>query len=203
MSSSTIDSLSETVIAGWYERLAGNTSPRRNHWHTKTVYYEAVAELLTARPGHPLTWKSIVGAARPQGRRSTFYEVAGTHARHRMVGDLITHGGVESIEIALRYLRQDPVEQLIDETKVWSYWPLRQQFLELAAERAATPDRIAEALNRTLVVWARRHPALAAATGHCPPACAVEDLCVIYRGQLAPTRAATRLTDVLRHNVPV
>jgi len=199
--SMTSDNLRQTVVTSWYERLAGNPSPRRNHWQTKKVYYEAVAELLSARPHHPLTWKIIVAAARPHGKRSTFYEVAGAHARHRMVGDLIEDGSVGSIEIALRYLRQDPVEQLIDETKIWSYWPFRQQFLD-ALRPDAPPELRAEALAHSLVLWARRHPAIAAATGHCPPACAVEDLTLIHQGRLAATRAATRLTDVLRHAAP-
>jgi hypothetical protein len=199
----TNEGLRHTVIAEWYTRLADNPSPRRNHWQTKTLYYQTVADLLKAHPKAPLTWKSIVGAARPRGCRSTFYEVAGGHARHRMVGDLIADGRIDSVQIALRYLRQDPVEQLIDETKVWSYWSYRQHLVDRLLTPDMPVDRAAVALTRTVAVWARRNPALAAAINHSPPACAVEDLTVLHRGGLAATRAACRLTDVLRHTLPI
>ena len=198
----TLEAFDETVLGRWVGRLAGNTSPRRNHWRTREIYYRAAEVLLEIEPRPALRWKNIVAAAGERGSRSTFYEVAGAHARHRMVGDLIAHGSVDAIEIALRYQRHDPVAQLIDETKVWSYWPLRQQMIEKADVPGTTPDRVGEALSHALVLWARRNPALAAATGHCPPASAVEDLTTIYRGRLAATRAVGRLTDVLRHAVP-
>jgi hypothetical protein len=190
MSTRITEDLGRTTIAGWYTRLADNPSPRRNHWQTKIIYYRAVAELLAASPGRPLTWKTIVGAARPRGCRSTFYEVAGPHARHGMVGELIADGSARSIEIAWRYQRPDPVEQLIDETKVWSFWPHRQPFVAAATG----PDE----LRAALLAWARANPALAAANTFRPPACAVEDLTVLHGGRLAASRAETRLTEVLR-----
>jgi hypothetical protein len=204
--SSTIEDLRHTVIGKWHRRLADNKSPRRNHWQTKVVYYQAAADLLAARPGAPptwagapLTWKSIVAAARPRGCRSTFYEVAGAHARHRMVDDLIADGRPDTVQIALRYVRTDPVEQLIDETKVWSFWSHRQQLLGRRLAGETTREGMEGALVDVLTSWARQYPALAAAVGHAPPACAVEDLTVLHDGQLAGMRAAGRLTDVLRH----
>ncbi|GAA0503607.1 hypothetical protein Ade02nite_35660 [Paractinoplanes deccanensis] len=197
MSTTLTDDLGRTTIAGWYMRLAGNPCPRRNHWQTKVIYYRAVAELLAARPERPLTWKTIVGAARPHGCRSTFYEVTGVRARHAMIGELIAEGSMRSIEIAVRYQRPDPVEQLVDETKVWAFWPYRQSF----AERAATlppPDLVPAELGDVLVAWAQRYPALAAANSYRPPAVAVEDLAFLHRGRLAATRAEGRLTDVIR-----
>jgi len=194
MSSTIEDPLRRTAISRWHGRLAGNQAPRRNHWRTKTVYYKAVEELLASRPNMPLTWKSVVAAARPHGSRSTFYEVAGGHARHRMVDELITDGRSDAIQIALRYARTDPVEQLIDEAKVWSFWPYRQRLLA-----AGTPGPEMEpALIAAVAAWARTHEALAVAVGHTPPACAVEDLTVINEGRLAGMRAATRLTEVIR-----
>jgi hypothetical protein len=198
MSPTIIEDLRETVIGKWYVRLADNKSARRNHWQTKIVYFRSAAELLTARPGSPLTWKSVVGAARPRGCRSTFYEVAGAHARHRMIDDLIADGRTDSIQIVLRYLRTEPVEQLIDETKVWSYWPYRQHLLSRILTADMTPEQMEDAMTRSLTVWAQRNDALAAALNHSPPACAVEDLTVLCRGRLAATRAASRLSDVLR-----
>lgn len=199
MSAKFTEDLRQTVIARWYTELAGNPCPRRNHWQTKVIYYRAVAELLAAHPGHPLTWKTVVGAVRPRGSRSTFYEVSGPRARHGMVAGLIADGSVRSIEIALRYRRQDPVEQLIDETKVWSFWPYRQPFAEPATEAGAAPYQVPDELHEALVLWAGAHPALAAANGHCPPACAVEDMTVLHQGRLAAIRAEGRLTEVLRH----
>ncbi|MEV4352603.1 hypothetical protein AB0J83_49765 [Actinoplanes sp. NPDC049596] len=199
MSTTITDDLRRTTIAGWYLRLADNPCPRRNHWQTKVTYYQAVAELLAARPERPLTWKTIVGAARPRGCRSTFYEVTGVRARHAMVGELIAEGSMRSIEIALRYQRPDPVEQLIDETKVWSFWPYRQHFAERAADLSITDEPVPAELREALVAWAGVNPALAAANAHRPPAVAVEDLAVLHRGRLAATRAESRLTEVLRH----
>jgi hypothetical protein len=198
MASMIIDDLRCTVIGEWYNRLADNKSPRRNHWQTKVVYYQAAAELVTAHPGQPLTWKSVVAAARPRGCRSTFYEVAGAHARHRMIDGLINDGQPDSIQIALRYLRSDPVEQLIDETKVWSYWPYRLHMLSRLRDPGLTRVQMEEALTASLVTWARRNPALASAISYTPPACAVEDLTVLHRGRLAAMRAAGRLSDTLR-----
>ncbi len=179
-----------TTIARWYTGLAETHHPRHNHWRTKTKYYVAVTELLTAS-SRPPTWRAIIEAARPSGSRSTFYEVAGHRARHSMVAALITDGSLRSYEIAVRYPRADTVEALVDEAKVWSFWSYRQSFITSAL--STPPD-----LEDTLVTWARAHPALAAANDYRPPACAVEDLTVLCAGRLAATRAATRLTDILR-----
>jgi len=192
------EDLRHTVIAEWHARLADNQSPRRNHWQTKTIYFQATEQLLNAPLPQPLNWKRIVAAARPHGCRSTFYEVAGSRARHGMVSALIADGRVDSIQIALRYQRQDPVEQLIDETKVWSYWPYRQNLLNRLHTEEMTADAMEDLLTGTVLTWARSNGSLAAANNRCPPACAVEDLTVLRNGQLAATRAASRLTDSLR-----
>jgi hypothetical protein len=191
----------ETAVNRWVDRLSGNTSPRRNHWKTKSIYYQAAMRLLDSEPRPALTWKNIVSAAGDRGCRSTFYEVAGAHARHRMVDELINDGGSDAIQIALRYLRSDPVEQLIDETKVWSFWPCRQRLL-----RTLTTGMSAEVMETELTAavaaWATRHPALAGAVDCTPPACAAEDLALIHRGRLSGTQAAARLTDVVRAHLP-
>lgn len=190
------DGLDDTVVGGWVRRLAGNTSPRRNHWQTKLIYFRAAATLLENDPRASLNWKNVVAAASPRGCRSTFYEVAGAHARHRMVDDLIGDGRSDSIQIALRYLRADPVEQLIDEAKVWSYWPYRQQLTrQLTAEMSQF--ELEGRVTAAVTAWARRHRSLAGAVGHIPPACAVEDLTLLHRGRLSGTEAVKRLTDVL------
>jgi len=193
-------SLDDTVVAGWVRRLAGNSSPRRNHWQTKLIYFRAAAAVLESTPQPGLTWRSIVAAAQPQGHRSTFYEVAGAHARHRMVDDLISDGSSDSLQIALRYLRTDPVEQLIDEAKVWSFWPDRQRLAERLTA-AMSPAELEAELTAAVAGWARRNPALAAAVGHTPPACAVEDLSVLLGGRLSGTQAANRLSEVIRRSL--
>ncbi|GAB2606782.1 hypothetical protein Aab01nite_01970 [Paractinoplanes abujensis] len=189
----------ETAVSRWVERLSGNTSPRRNHWKTKEIYFEAATRVLDSVPRPTLNWKNIVAAA-DKGCRSTFYEVAGAHARHRMVDELINDGGSDAIQIALRYLRSDPVEQLIDETKVWSFWPYRQKLLRTITT-GMSAELMETELTAALITWATRHRSLAAAIGFTPPACAVEDLTVIHRGRLSGTQAAARLTAVIDAHV--
>jgi len=198
MSTLIVSDLRTTVLSRWYVRLADNPSEKRNHFRTKLVYYRAAAELLEADPARPLTWKRVVAAARPRGARSTFYEVAGAHARHRMFDALINDGDSDSIQLALGYLRNDPVDQLVDETKIWSYWPYRQRLLKILTGTAMAQVDLEDAAARSLAAWAKQHRSLAAALDHAPPACAVEDLMVIARGRLAAVRAAGRLSDHLR-----
>ncbi|GGM81178.1 hypothetical protein ACFFX1_18445 [Dactylosporangium sucinum] len=197
----TTPELGNTVIGRWHRRLSSNPSAKRSHWRTKTIYFLAVAGLVESAPGAPLTWKSIVDAAQPRGSRSTFYEVAGAHARHPLIDDLIRDGRVDSIQLALVYQRNDAVAQLVDETKVWSYWPYRERLLAAFAAAPRPPHAMEEAMSRSLAAWAKRHPHLAAALDYTPPACAVEDLMVLMHGRLAAVRAATVLTDRLRRTV--
>ncbi|HWS35379.1 MAG TPA: hypothetical protein VN408_21910 [Actinoplanes sp.] len=189
--------LDRTVVGGWVRRLADNPSPRRNHWNTKTTYYRAASTVLNSGPRSDMTWKTIVAAAEPRGCRSTFYEVAGQHARHRMIDALIEDGRPESLQIALRYLRTDPVEQLIDEAKVWSFWAHRQRFVQRLTA-SMSPAEMEGELHAEMVEWARWAPALAGAVGQTPPACAVEDLTVIHGRRLSGVQAADRLTEVVR-----
>jgi hypothetical protein len=198
MSSTIIEDLHKTVIAGWHSRLTRNESPRRNHWQTKIVYFRSAANLLAAQPAGKLTWKTVVDGARPHGRRSTFYEVAGGRARHRMIDDLIGDGSSDSLQLALCYLRADPVEQLIDETKVWSFWPYRQRLLTTGLHDGLTPRQMEDELRGVVTRWARDNAGLATAIGLSPPACAVEDLVLLHRGRLAAAWAAVRLTEVLK-----
>jgi len=194
------DRLDDTVVGRWLGRLARNTSPRRNHWRTKEIYYRAASLVLEAGNRPALNWRTIVTAAGERGSRSTFYEVAGAHARHRMVDDLINDGGSNSLQIALRYLRSDPVEQLIDETKIWSFWTHRRQLRGLLTAGMSAEVMESE-LSAALAGWAAQHPGLAAAVEHTPPACAVEDLTVIHRGRLSGTQAAQRLTEVVHERL--
>jgi hypothetical protein len=190
--------LTNTVVGRWHRRLSSNPSAKRSHWRTKTIYFRSVAALVAASPGAQLTWKSIVDAAEPHGSRSTFYEVAGAHARHPLIEDFIDDGRMDSIQLALYYQRNDAVAQLLDEAKVWSYWTYRENLLAALAATAMTPEAMEAQVTRSLLKWAKANPQLAAALNHAPPACVVEDLMVIWNGRLAAIRAANKLTDILR-----
>ena len=189
--------MSNTVVSRWHRRLSANPTAKRSHWRTKTVYFRAVAGLVATAPGLPLTWKSIVDAAAPNGSRSTFYAVAGAHARHPLIDAFIDDGRTESIQVALYYRRTDAVAQLLDEAKVWSYWPFRER-LVAALGHGGGPSALEAEIAESLRKWARAFPQLAAAQDHTPPACAVEDLMLIRDGQLAAVRAAAKLAAHLR-----
>jgi hypothetical protein len=191
--------LFNTVVGEWHRRLSTTRTAKRSHWRTKTIYFRSVAWLLTMYPGIRLTWRRIVEAAGPQGSRSTFYEVAGAHARHPLIEDLIQDGRLDSIQLALCYRRPDAVTQLVDETKVWSFWPYRERLLATFAAAPMAPQAMEAALYEALTAWAERHAGLAAALDHAPPACAVEDLMVIKGGQVAAFRATNVLSDLIRH----
>jgi hypothetical protein len=185
--------LNDTVSATWRRRLAGPDGTRV-HWRTKTHYYRAAARLLRDRPTQPLGWRDIVGAVRPRGSRSTFYEVTGPGSKHALMDEFEATGQADSLQIALFFRRENAVEQLIDETKVWSYWPFREGWVSAChSEPDITVARATDALVVVLSAWARREPELAAALDHGPPACAVEDLTRLHRGQLPALRASATL----------
>jgi hypothetical protein len=191
--------LHNTVVSRWHRRLSANPTAKRSHWRTKTVYFRAVAGLVATAPATQLTWKSIVEAAAPNGSRSTFYEVAGAHARHPLIDAFIDDGRTDSIQLALYYRRADAVAQLLDEAKVWSYWPYRERMLDaVALAGPASAEALAAEVVAALTKWARTWPHLAAALEHAPPACAVEDLMLIRNGRVAAVRAARQLTEELR-----
>jgi hypothetical protein len=191
--------LGSSVVSRWHKRLSANPTAKRSHWRTKTVYFRAVAALVAAGPATQLTWKSIVEAAAPNGSRSTFYEVAGAHARHPLVDAFIDDGRTDSMQLALYYRRADAVAQLLDEAKVWSYWAHRERMLDaVSAAGPMSPDALEAEVCESLTKWSRANPQLSAALGHTPPACAVEDLMLIRNGRMAAVRAANQLTEHLR-----
>ncbi|MER7004326.1 hypothetical protein ABT297_14955 [Dactylosporangium sp. NPDC000555] len=191
--------LSNTVVSRWHRRLSANPTAKRSHWRTKTIYFRAVSTLVAGTPVAQLTWKSIVEAAAPHGSRSTFYEVAGAHARHPLIEALIGDNRMDSIQLALYYRRPDAVAQLIDEAKVWSYWPYRERMIDAVTSAGpALPDALEAEVTSAMLKWARANPQLAAALNHAPPVCAVEDLMLIRNGRLAAVRAANHLTERLR-----
>jgi hypothetical protein len=214
----TPSDLDNTVTARWRERLIGIRADEKSHWRTKTAYYVAVSSLIAARwpaptetlhrglphpdgearTAKPITWQTIVAAVRPHGSRSTFYDVAGPHAKHPLITALRDAGTAESSQLAFCYQRGSAVEQLIDETKVWSYWPYRQGWLDQCRR---TPElagvAAVEGLVAVVAEWARRNPGLAHALRAAPPLCAVEDLVLVSRGQLAVQRAVRSLSEAI------
>ncbi|HKT04819.1 MAG TPA: hypothetical protein VJT31_35340, partial [Rugosimonospora sp.] len=141
----TVSVLDTTVSVRWRGALAGTVPDGRRHWRTKVAYYQAVDELLATGETGPLAWQPIVDAVRPRGSRSTFYEVAGRHAKYPLVGALIQDGGMEAIQVALCYQRGSAVEQLIDEAKVWHYWRYRDRLVtRCRAERELSRPALAE-----------------------------------------------------------
>lgn len=190
------DGLADTVSTRWRRRLAGDGTDERAHWHTRTLYYRAVADLLAQPRRDPPTWREIVATVRPKGSRSTFYDVTGRSSKHTLLQDVLGIGTAPAHQLALSYLRAAAVDQLIDETKVWSYWPYRQGWLDQL--HPGIGDTAAESLVCVLAEWARRNPGLAEAVDHAPPLCTVEDLVLIRNGRISTNRAFVTLGNTIR-----
>src|SRR5262249_37655154 len=141
----------------------------------------------------------VTGAVKPKGSRSTFYEVTGAHAKHSLIADLLAHDGIDAMQLALYYRRLNAVDQLIDETKVWTYWPYREYLSKrYRITQDLDPWTSVELLTDTVAEWARRNRGLAAALRYAPPICAVEDLLVLRPGQFSAAYALGTLTEVVR-----
>jgi hypothetical protein len=193
---STASTLDNSVTSRWLRSLAGNRAD--GHWRTKTSYYRAVTGLIAGGEESP-PWHRIVHAVQPKGSRSTFYEVAGSRGRHPLLNALVEDGSTEAIQIALCYERSGAVQRLIDEAKVWDFWPHRERVLaHLRDEPGADAPAMARSLVSAVVHWARRRPSLAAALDHAPPLCAVEDLLLVHPGKLSAVRAAATLRQAQR-----
>jgi hypothetical protein len=187
--------LHNSVTARWVGALSGNRPDEKRHWRTKTSYYRALAGLLADGEAAP-PWYRIVHAVEPKGSRSTFYEVAGSRARNPLIGALVADGSAAAIQVALCYERSGAVDRLIDETKVWDYWPHREGLL--VRHRGLDEPTTARALVSSVAEWAHRRPVLAAALDHAPPVCAVEDLLLLHKGRLSAFGAAAALRQTIR-----
>ncbi len=191
-------SLDNTITARWRRRLAGVRPDERRHWRTRTAYYAAVSRLLTEGMPQP-AWSDVIDAVRPRGSRSTFYEVTGAHAKHSLIGELLAQDGIDLMQLALYYRRTNAVDQLIDEAKVWTYWPYRESLsLRYRNEPDLDVPSSIELLADTVDAWARRHAGLAAALDYAPPVCAVEDLLVLRPGQYSAVHAVGTLARVIQ-----
>jgi hypothetical protein len=184
--------LHRTVAARWRAELAGRT-----HGSTKAGYYRAVAALLAAgADAAELGWTDVVAAVEPHGSRTTFFGVAGPHAKKPLVGAYRAEPPGPVRDVAACVSRATAPEMLVDETKVWSYWPHRDGWTDELLRGAGTAA--AECLIRVLLDWASREPELAAALDHSPPASAIEDLVVLRSGRMAAGEAARVLREAIR-----
>jgi hypothetical protein len=178
------DQLRDSTAARWRAELGGT------HWTTKVSYYRAVEALLTGGvDARDLTWSDIVAAVRPHGSRTTFFGVAGPHAK-KPLSAAYRDGLAACLE------RAGVPEMLVDETKVWSYWPYREGWAE-ELFRAGEATAV-ECLVRVVLDWAVHERPVAAALDHAPPICAVEDLVVLRGGATAAAEAATILRAGIR-----
>ena len=189
--------MDNTVSARWRRRLAGVRPDERRHWRTRTAYYAAVDRLLADGVPRP-AWFDVIEAVRPKGSRSTFYEVTGAHAKYSLIQDLLAQDGVDSMQLALYYRRTCAVDQLIDEAKVWTYWPYRECLSMRYRVEEPDADASLDLLAATVGAWARRNTGLAIALSCAPPVCAVEDLLVLRPGEYSAVHALGTLTQVVR-----
>jgi len=189
-------SLDTSAAAVWRNVLVRQGAADRSHWATKTSYYRGVIDTLERGVTHP-SWTDVVEAVRPRGSRTTFYDVAGRRARNPLLRSYQERDVRNLLLLSFLYQRPNAVEQVIDETKVWSFWPYREHWLA-GLDRSTDPARAAADLIGRLVEWAARNSALAGAIDHAPPICVVEDLMMVCRWELAPVTAVRALGPALR-----
>jgi hypothetical protein len=190
--------LRTTIAERWRAEVMGSRAEPRSHWKTRVAYYRAVCEALATAQGRPFTWRGVVAAVRPSGSSSTFYEVAGRHAKHALIDVYHRATDADALQIAFNYRRDTAIERLIDEAKVWSFWEYRETYLRRQYLVAQPP---ADALVEAVADWATKDRTLAAALHFAPPVCAVEDLVALHHGGLAALRAQRWLSDVVREAV--
>lgn len=183
--------LGETVAVRWRRDAAR----AQTHWATKVKYYRAVQGLLAGGvDAAGLSWTDVVAAVQPRGSRTTFFSVAGPHAKRPLLG---AYKAALARDLVGCLSTDGAAQMLVDETKVWSYWPHRvgwtDELFQVGGEAVA-----AERLVRVLLDWAEREPRLASALGHAPPVCAVEDLVVLRRGSVAAASVAALLREAIR-----
>ena len=184
----------ETVTSRWRSKLQVPAGGRA-HWDTRAAYYRAVCELLAE--GKPVTWQRVVAAVRPHGSRTTFYDVAGPKAKYPLLGALLEAGTPWSLNLVWAYRRDGAAATLVDEAKVWSFWPHRESWLA-AARRGDGTDGLRDALAD----WSLSHPQVARANDAVPPICAVEDLVVSTWPRVSVRDGIEQLAAVIRQKEP-
>ncbi|GAA4959650.1 hypothetical protein [Actinoplanes utahensis] len=194
-----VHTLRDTVAGRWRRELAGPEPSVRKHWLTKVSYYWAAERLLAGgRTDDQTTWGEIVAEVRPQGTRTTFFAVAGRHAKHPLLRAYQSAPAGPVRDVAACLDHESAAQMLIAESKVWSHWPHRMGWVqELLHTDGLSRTAVADCLLRVLLDWAGRHPALSAALDHAPPASAVEDLLMIQEHRISAAAAARILREAL------
>ncbi|WP_344076590.1 hypothetical protein [Luedemannella helvata] len=156
-------------------------------------------QLLESRSVNEISWRHVVESMCPRGNASTFYSVTGRRSRHPLIGGYARQEYADALYLAWYYGRSDAVAQLVDEAKVWTYWPYREAWLARCGAGPRPEDGTGPlALISTVTDWARAHTRLAVALDCAPPVCAVEDLLIMHDGRLSPRAAIATLVDVVR-----
>jgi len=172
----------------WRAKVAG-PDERLRHWRTRTGYYQVISHLLEAQGPSSLGMAEVIGRA--GGGRSTLYAVAAAGT----VAEAYRTATRPAVRMLADLAGAEPIDRLVGETKVWSFWPMRQAWLrELdemlpAAEFAPSSRRLAATVAR----WRAAHPVLAAAQAGLPPLCALEDLMIVSRDTLSPSEGVRTL----------
>ncbi|WP_306213497.1 hypothetical protein [Actinoplanes sp. RD1] len=186
----------ETVAVVWRRNLYGAEPYASRHWTTRDSYYQAVDGLLAATPGKALSWQEIVDGA--GGSRTTFFDLANTRTR-RALRDAYADTTGPARDLVDQLNRENKTELLVDETKVWSFFPHRSGWMhQLDNMDDLSRSMIAESLVRVLLDWAGRQPHLAAAHDFAPPICAIEDLLIVRRDELLTLDAVALLREGIR-----
>jgi hypothetical protein len=161
---------------------------RLKHWNIRLKYYDA-AEAAAGNPNVPFNRQKLEElAGHPT---STTFNCFGRAGKHKLITDYKDRPTAQYNVLAALYDRgRDPVEYLLDETKVRRYWLHRKGMLTtLRGAADLTRRQAAEALVVVLADWAAANPALARLLNYSPPMAAVEDLLIIW-GKEAPAAAA-------------
>jgi hypothetical protein len=95
------------------------------------------------------SWRSALTGSKVRLNTATLTAPGRRRAGERGVTDAVAAVPRHALrqQIAQCYHRADAVEQLIDETKVWSYWPYREHMLTTQADPGAPADLAAQAIE--------------------------------------------------------
>lgn len=209
--------LEDTAVARWYRaarfrpnpgrldpgrqdpgrREAGSAQQRLN-WQTRTRYYQTLVEFLDASDGvvDDLE-RDALAAAAGQRRPSTLYYLVSPRSPGSLAGTLRTPAASRLYE---RRHGERVLDLLVTETKVWSYWPHREGWLEALGDLGVVDRWLAAAsLVRVVADWAAATRPVASAAGFAPPLAAIEDLLTVADTGRSPTDrgdADARLPEV-------
>jgi hypothetical protein len=182
---SLLEELKTTVSSRWRQALVHGNKNDKRHWGTKESYYHALVATATESGYRGRLRSRIIETVEPRGSIATFYTVIGPKARHALIKAYFDAES-DRPDLAEVCSHDDATDQLIDEVKVWSYWPSREGWL-LQLDELTDPTRelAAESLVRVLVDWSVNNSVVATLLDYAPPICAVEDLLAVQKDRSA------------------